>query len=85
MYNAQYPLLPPDIVFSGEDEDFNPLLEIANGGETGGERKSSLRDWNSNDPPKLLALVHEIRWGLVFIGVCLLFNLCFLLLRFFGF
>ena len=71
MYNARYPLVPPDIVFSAEDEEFNPLLEIANGGENGGERKSSLRGWNSNDPSKLLALVHEIRWCFVLFGVCL--------------
>lgn len=62
MYNAQYPSVPPDIVFSAGDEGFNPLVEIANRWESEDGTKSSLRDWNGKDPSKLLALVHEIRW-----------------------
>ncbi|XP_020241098.1 BRCA1-A complex subunit BRE [Asparagus officinalis] len=61
MYNEMYPSVPPDIVFSAEDEGFNPLLEIAGGGEKGEERKSCLRSWSSKDPSKLLSLFLEIR------------------------
>lgn len=65
MYDAMYPSVPPDIVFEAEDEGFNPLLEIAEGGENGQERKSCLRSWSGKDPSKLLALVNEIRWFFV--------------------
>ncbi|XP_058098858.1 uncharacterized protein LOC131243491 isoform X3 [Magnolia sinica] len=60
MYNALYPLGAPDIIFAPEDEDFHPLLMIAEGGEIQ-TAKSTLSDWNSKDPKRLLSLVHELR------------------------
>ncbi|KAI3863621.1 hypothetical protein MKX03_031672 [Papaver bracteatum] len=57
IYNAQYPLAAPDIIFAAEDESFHPFF-VAGDGET---PKSSLCDWNIKDPSKLLALIHELR------------------------
>ena len=61
--------MPPDIVFPPEDDDFHPLIPVGDvKDEKEGEgdvhlRKSSLSDWNSKDPSRLLALVHELRWS----------------------
>ncbi|KAL5985996.1 hypothetical protein ACLOJK_027986 [Asimina triloba] len=60
IYNAFYPLGAPDIIFESEDEDFHPLSMMAEGGEIQ-TTKSSLSDWNSRDPTKLLSLIHELR------------------------
>ncbi|XP_074585062.1 uncharacterized protein LOC141840874 [Curcuma longa] len=60
IYNALHPSLAPDVVFSLEDDDFDPLGDIAREGELR-MSKSSLCDWNGKDPSKLMALVHELR------------------------
>ncbi|MQL76381.1 hypothetical protein Taro_008778 [Colocasia esculenta] len=62
IYNAYYPSLAPDIVFSPEDEDFHPL-PFGEDEREGEARmvKSSLCNWDSKDPSRLLALIHEIR------------------------
>ena len=58
----------PDIIFGPEDEDFHPLHMIGAEGE--GDLKSLTRnilsDWNNKDPTRLLALIQELRLGLVF-------------------
>ncbi|KAG0454799.1 hypothetical protein HPP92_024091 [Vanilla planifolia] len=65
IYNAFFPFVAPDIVFSQEDEEFCPLLPGFDGeGEPESEawlKCSSLWDWNSKDPSRLLKLVNEIR------------------------
>ncbi|CAL9146135.1 unnamed protein product [Musa hybrid cultivar] len=60
IYDALHPSVAPDVVFSSEDDDFDPLGDIASEGEAR-VSKSSLCDWNSKDPSKLMALVHELR------------------------
>lgn len=54
IYNAQFPLLAPDIVFGPEDEKFQPYK-----GDL--KPKNSLSDWNCKDPTRLLSLIHELR------------------------
>lgn len=59
IYNAQYPLVAPDFVFSPEDEEFHPLLV-----EDQGDKRfeiTSLCNWNIKDPSRLLLVVHELR------------------------
>ncbi|KAK9270610.1 hypothetical protein L1049_026192 [Liquidambar formosana] len=61
IYNAQYPLAAPDIIFGPNDENFH-LFHIAGEGE--GDAKSpnnSLSEWNNKDPLRLLSLIHELR------------------------
>ncbi|CAN6485349.1 unnamed protein product [Victoria cruziana] len=60
IYNAQYPMAAPDVIFPLEAEDFHPLELIA-GRQEIEKAKSSLHDWNVNDPTKLLSLVYELR------------------------
>ncbi|KAJ9165967.1 hypothetical protein P3X46_020776 [Hevea brasiliensis] len=61
IYNVEFPLAAPDVIFGPEDEDFHPFL--VPGGESGDLRlvKNSLTDWNSKDPTSLLAIVEELR------------------------
>lgn len=59
IYNAQFPLLAPDIIFGPEDESFRPYHA---GGEGDLKPKNSLSDWNCKDPTKLLSLIHELRY-----------------------
>ncbi|KVH90438.1 Brain/reproductive organ-expressed protein [Cynara cardunculus var. scolymus] len=58
IYNAQFPLLAPDIVFGPEDENFRPYPA---GGEGDLKPKNSLSDWNCKDPTRLLSLILELR------------------------
>ncbi|XP_077231298.1 BRCA1-A complex subunit BRE-like protein isoform X2 [Tasmannia lanceolata] len=61
IYNAQYPLAAPDIIFAPEDDSFHPL-PMSGEGEGGIQTiKSSLCDWNNKDPTRLLSLIHELR------------------------
>ncbi|KAG6499214.1 hypothetical protein ZIOFF_038971 [Zingiber officinale] len=60
IYNVLHPSLAPDVIFSLEDDDFDPLGDIAREGEMR-LSKSCLCDWNGKDPLKLMALVHELR------------------------
>ncbi|KAI3696644.1 hypothetical protein L6452_29086 [Arctium lappa] len=53
IYNAQFPLLGPDIVFGPEDEKFRPYNDL--------KPKNSLSDWNCKDPTRLLSLILELR------------------------
>ncbi|XVE69728.1 hypothetical protein DITRI_Ditri10aG0014100 [Diplodiscus trichospermus] len=63
IYNAEFPLAPPDIIFGPEDEDFHPLHMT--GAEGDGDLKSRARhilsDWSNKDPTRLLALIQELR------------------------
>ncbi|XP_072995338.1 uncharacterized protein [Typha latifolia] len=67
IYNALFPSIAPDFVFAAEEEGFNPLFIVSGGGGDGGGEeegrmvKSCLVDWDSKDPSRLLALVHELR------------------------
>lgn len=57
VYNAMYPLAPPDVIFGPEDENFRPYHGVS-------EEKSSrniLTDWDSRDPKRLLSLILELR------------------------
>ncbi|KAF6154840.1 hypothetical protein GIB67_033869 [Kingdonia uniflora] len=60
IYNAQYPLTAPDIIFAEEDEMFHPFVIE---GEAEAEiSKSSLCDWNCKDPTRLFSLINELRY-----------------------
>ncbi|KAF5183947.1 Brisc and brca1-a complex member [Thalictrum thalictroides] len=59
IYNAQNPLVAPDIVFSAADESFHPFSISAEGHSH--SLKNVLCDWNCKDPSKLLLLIHELR------------------------
>ncbi|KAJ0966976.1 hypothetical protein J5N97_023893 [Dioscorea zingiberensis] len=59
IFNALYPSVAPDVVFSPEDADFCPL--DVEGGYASTVVKNSLVDWNSKDSTRLLALVHGLR------------------------
>jgi BRCA1-A complex subunit BRE len=59
IYNAQYPLLAPDIVFGPDDEGFHPYHGTAEGEQK--LKKNSLADWDSRDPTRLLTLILELR------------------------
>ncbi|KAJ4843660.1 hypothetical protein Tsubulata_010164 [Turnera subulata] len=60
LYNVDSPLAPPDVIFGPDDEDFHPLLGLDGVGDLVLE-KSSLCDWNNQDPRRLLALIVELR------------------------
>ncbi|KAK3007666.1 hypothetical protein RJ639_014308 [Escallonia herrerae] len=59
IYNAQYPLTAPDIIFGPDDESFRPFHGV---GEAGDSRlpKNSLSDWSYKDPTRLLSLILEL-------------------------
>ncbi|GMJ07017.1 hypothetical protein like AT5G42470 [Hibiscus trionum] len=61
IYNAEFPLAPPDIIFGPEDEDFHPLHMTASVGEGDLKFQNILSDWNHKDPTRLLALIQELR------------------------
>ncbi|WCJ35095.1 BRISC and BRCA1-A complex member 2 [Euphorbia peplus] len=61
IYNVEFPLAAPDVIFGPDDVDFHPFQGVE--GEEGDARlvKNSLTDWNNKDPTRLLALVQELR------------------------
>ncbi|ERN13434.1 BRCA1-A complex subunit BRE [Amborella trichopoda] len=61
IYNAVYPLAPPDVIFAPEDENFHPLSYVTEGQSDNNTTISSLLDWNIKDPSRLLSLVHGLR------------------------
>lgn len=61
IYNAEFPLAPPDIIFGPEDEDFHPLHMTGRVGEGDLKFWNILSDWNYKDPTRLLALIQELR------------------------
>lgn len=61
IYNAQYPLAAPDIIFGPEDENFHPFQVTSVGERDLKSPKNSLSNWNNRDPSRLLSLVHELR------------------------
>ncbi|XWS24492.1 hypothetical protein CRYUN_Cryun28dG0107400 [Craigia yunnanensis] len=63
IYNAEFPLASPDIIFGPEDEDFHPLHMTGVEGEGGlkSRTRNVLSDWNNKDPTRLLALIQELR------------------------
>lgn len=69
IYNAQFPLIAPDIVFGPEDEHFRPYSVTGEGGDSM-SHKNCLSDWNCKDPTRLLALILELRLGSLFIILC---------------
>uniref|UniRef100_A0A5B7B9N6 BRISC and BRCA1-A complex member 2 n=1 Tax=Davidia involucrata TaxID=16924 RepID=A0A5B7B9N6_DAVIN len=60
IYNAQYPLAAPDIIFGPEDENFRPFHAAGEQGDLKSP-KNSLSDWNSKDHTRLLSLILELR------------------------
>ncbi|KAI4389618.1 hypothetical protein MLD38_001824 [Melastoma candidum] len=56
IYNAEFPLCPPDFVFGAEDENFRPtrVMTTIYGGDKG-------QEWNYKDPAKLCSLIQELR------------------------
>lgn len=64
VYNAEFPLCAPDVIFGPEDEHFHPFqLTCGQGGEEAKPLKSILSDWSYKDPTRLFALIQELRWG----------------------
>ncbi|KAK9270810.1 hypothetical protein L1049_026396 [Liquidambar formosana] len=61
IYNAQYPLAAPDIIFGPDDENFHPFHVAGEGEGDAKSPKNSLSDWNNKDPSRLLSLIHELR------------------------
>lgn len=61
IYNAQYPLAAPDIIFGPEDENFHPFQVTSVGEGDLNSPKNSLSNWNNRDPSRLLSLIHELR------------------------
>ncbi|XWS20945.1 hypothetical protein CRYUN_Cryun30bG0013200 [Craigia yunnanensis] len=63
IYNAEFPLAPPDIIFGPEDEDFHPLYMTGAEGERDlkSQTRNILSDWNNKDPTRLQALIQELR------------------------
>ncbi|KVI08223.1 Brain/reproductive organ-expressed protein [Cynara cardunculus var. scolymus] len=59
IYNAQFLLLAPDIVFGPEDDNFRPYHAC---GEGDLKPKNSLSDWNCKDPTRLLSLILELMY-----------------------
>ncbi|XP_044510041.1 BRISC and BRCA1-A complex member 2-like isoform X1 [Mangifera indica] len=55
LYNADFPLAAPDVIFGPEDEEFHPFQDDITAA------KNSLSDWNNKDPTRLLALIQELR------------------------
>ncbi|XP_059636664.1 uncharacterized protein LOC132278794 isoform X2 [Cornus florida] len=60
IYNGQYPLLAPDIIFGPDDETFRPFHSAGEEGDLKSP-KSSLSDWNNKDHTRLLSLILELR------------------------
>ncbi|KAJ0026358.1 hypothetical protein Pint_09373 [Pistacia integerrima] len=58
IYNADFPLAAPDVIFGPEDEEFHPFHD--NSADVTAT-KNSLSDWNNKDPTRLLALIQELR------------------------
>ncbi|XP_021902400.1 BRISC and BRCA1-A complex member 2 isoform X2 [Carica papaya] len=62
IYNSEYPLTPPDVIFGPEDEDFHPLQVAGSDREQDVKSvKKILSDWSNKDPTKLLGLIQELR------------------------
>lgn len=62
LYNAEFPLCAPDVIFGPEDEHFHPFrLRNREGGNNMEGAKNSLSDWNHKDPTRLCALIQELR------------------------
>ncbi|CAK7346187.1 unnamed protein product [Dovyalis caffra] len=61
IYNAEFPLAAPDVIFGPEDENFHPFHVVGGEEEDSMLVKNSLTDWNNKDPTRLLALVMELR------------------------
>ncbi|KAJ0086446.1 hypothetical protein Patl1_09541 [Pistacia atlantica] len=58
IYNADFPLAAPDVIFGPEDEEFHPFHDTSADVTA---TKNSLSDWNNKDPTRLLALIQELR------------------------
>lgn len=61
IYNAEFPHVPPDVIFGPEDEDFHPFYNESGGEGDSRSIKNSLATWNNKDPTRLLALIWELR------------------------
>ncbi|KAK4778554.1 hypothetical protein SAY86_006082 [Trapa natans] len=62
IYNAEFPLSAPDVVFGPEDEHFHPFrLTSGQGGEEMNPLKSVLSNWSYKDPTRLFVLIQELR------------------------
>lgn len=61
VFNCEYPLLPPDIIFSEDDDKFQPVMLTDDNQASSHGAWNLLRDWSLKDPSKLLRLVVELR------------------------
>ncbi|KAH9325713.1 hypothetical protein KI387_005891, partial [Taxus chinensis] len=61
VYNCQYPLAAPDIIFGPDDESFQPLSVTGEGQEISQSVWKILCDWKIKDASGLLQLLLELR------------------------
>ncbi|XP_050229685.1 uncharacterized protein LOC126678821 [Mercurialis annua] len=61
VYNVEFPLAAPDVIFGPEEGDFHRFHLLSGEGGDSWLVKNSLTDWNYKDPTRLLALIHELR------------------------
>ncbi|KAK9946929.1 hypothetical protein M0R45_012368 [Rubus argutus] len=59
IFDAEYPLSAPDVIFGPEDETFPQFLVMH--GEDPKSPMNRLGDWNSRDPTQLMLLIQELR------------------------
>ena len=61
IFNSEYPLHPPDIIFPAEDEKFQTAMVGDNFQASSHTAWNILRDWNVKDASNLFQLVTKIR------------------------
>lgn len=62
IYNVNFPLAAPDVVFGPGDDDFNRFLVVGEGERDSKSRAEIvLGDWNNGDPTRLLTLIRGLR------------------------
>lgn len=59
IFDAEYPLCAPDVIFGPEDDTFPQFLVMH--GEDPKSPMNRLGDWNSRDPTQLMLLIQELR------------------------
>ncbi|PRQ37036.1 putative brain/reproductive organ-expressed protein [Rosa chinensis] len=59
IFDAEYPMSAPDIIFGPEDESFQQFLVLH--GEDPKSPMNRLGGWDSRDPTQLMLLVQELR------------------------
>ncbi|GLT92002.1 hypothetical protein SLE2022_098610 [Rubroshorea leprosula] len=63
IYNLEFPLAAPDVIFGPDDEDFHRFLMMPGEGDRDSRSRAefAMSDWNNRDPTRLLALIKELR------------------------